>query len=120
MQQIDNQLNTQPRVDNPKFYLSSFNKVITMQMNPAMAIQLYVLVTSLPEVSKELYAASEKIKTQLFHMQMIHDLDRAIKAKENDEQPDSSVPVGEADSREHNGGTGEAALVQAAGGLETV
>src|SRR4051812_39829289 len=71
---------TQRRPENPKFYLSSFNRVITNQMNPTMAIQMYILIQAQETVSKELFAMSEKIRTQLFHMKMISVLDEALVA----------------------------------------
>lgn len=66
------------KVETPKFYLSSFSGAITMQMNAPMALALFRLILSTPDVSKELYAASEKIKTQLYHMHRLEDVNAII------------------------------------------
>lgn len=82
--------------ENPKFYLSSFNGTITTQMNPEMSVELYILIQGQSKVGKELFAMSEKIRTQLFHMKRIGDLENALR---------TSVSVHAAEGRQGNTGT---------------
>lgn len=94
------------RNDNPKFYLSSFGNVITMQMNPAMAIELFIEIQSRKEVGKELYAATEKIRTQLFHMKKTQELEDAIAQRKSVARNSTE------DSRQSNAGASQNAPVQ--------
>lgn len=61
-----------------RFYLSSFSGTINAHFNAAMAIQLYVLIMSQDDVSKELFAMAEKLKTQLFHLDRTTELEHAL------------------------------------------
>lgn len=63
-----------------KFFLCSFQRVITAQMNPSMAIEFCKFVRMYP-VGKELFAMGEKIQTQLYHMQMHTDLSSILEVE---------------------------------------
>lgn len=67
-----------------KFFLSSFKKAINVHMNAAMAIELYKFIVTSPsdKVGKELYAFSEKLRTQLYHIKHLDDLKAAMKEEE--------------------------------------
>lgn len=65
--------------EGPKFFLSSFKQAINVNMNAAMAIELYKLIvtTDSEKVGKELFAFTEKVRTQLYHMKHLEDLESA-------------------------------------------
>jgi len=91
-----------------KFYLSSFQNVITINANPRMGIELFELIRTTPGVGKELYALSEKIKTQLYHMNRISEI-------KQDVLTGKTTPQGNGDSGEHPGDVSDGVTVSASG-----
>ena len=81
--------------DLSKFFVNSFLKNITVQMNPPMAIELCKLIARTPDVPKEVYAMAEKIKTQFHHMRLLPKLESALR-----EEIDESRSTGQLDSDE--------------------
>lgn len=78
--------------EGPKFFLSSFKHAININMNAAMAIQLYKLITESPseKVGKELYAFTEKLKNQLYHLKHLGDLENAIGISPSESRSDNT------------------------------
>lgn len=109
-------MNNMNRNENPKFYLSSFQGNITMQMNAAMAIEYYAAIHSIPGVGKELYASTEKIRTQLFHMQMIPTLEKRLQDVSRNVDESSASPRGGLDAGASSGNDLQVAI----GGSELV
>jgi hypothetical protein len=63
-----------------RFYICSFQNSVVSFMSPTMAIQMYVLIESMVDVSKELFAFKEKLRTQLFHLNKTKELDDALRS----------------------------------------
>lgn len=95
--------------DIPQFFFCNFKRTMTVQMNAAMALELFRLIRTSPAeaVSKELFAFTERMKTQLYHMKHLKEL----------EEIENAIRTIVGDSESKGGGDNTGASSDAAGTL---